>query len=172
VGPWISVTPSSRRELPPATHRSGREPLDSSGSCRPVIRSCSADPCVQTGGCPFPDAARRCSRTPVTAFQPLVVIPSVCPVHQVTIDTPAQRNHCARVKHREGVEPAPAQPGFTPRARSLRARAVRRCIFHEAASRLMSASLPGSTAGKNLVNALPSALLKAFPGGEIHSHRT
>ena len=47
--------PSSRREShPPALTRSGREPLDSSGSCHPVTRSCSAAPSAQTGGAPVP----------------------------------------------------------------------------------------------------------------------
>ena len=33
----------------PGPHRSGREPLDSSGSCHPVIRSCTATTSAQTG---------------------------------------------------------------------------------------------------------------------------
>ena len=33
----------------PGPHRSGREPLDSSGSCHPVIRSCAATTSAQTG---------------------------------------------------------------------------------------------------------------------------
>ncbi len=37
-----------------APHRSGRESLDSSGSCRPVIRACTAGPSARTGQVPVP----------------------------------------------------------------------------------------------------------------------
>src|SRR6266571_8788382 len=37
-----------------APHRSGRESLDSSGSCRPVIRACTAGPSARTGQAPVP----------------------------------------------------------------------------------------------------------------------
>ena len=53
----------------------------------------------------FPDTTQPFSRTSVTAFQPFV-LPSR-PVHQVAINTPAQRNHHAWIEHREVVEPAP-----------------------------------------------------------------
>jgi putative ATP-dependent endonuclease of the OLD family len=38
----------------PGPHRSGREPLDSSGSCHPVIRACTAGPSARTGQAPVP----------------------------------------------------------------------------------------------------------------------
>jgi hypothetical protein len=62
-------------------------------------------PVRKQAGHPFPDTTQPCSRTSVTAFQPFV-LPSR-PVHQVAINTPAQRNHHAWIEHREVVEPAP-----------------------------------------------------------------
>src|SRR6185312_10586872 len=55
--------------------------------------------------CPCPDSAQPFPRMFVTTFQPLV-LPSG-PVHEMAIDTPAQRDHHARIEHGKVSEPAP-----------------------------------------------------------------
>jgi hypothetical protein len=56
---------------------------------------------------PVPGAPHSHSRARLSARSSLLLSLPSCPVHQVTINTPAQRNYHDRVKHREVVEPAP-----------------------------------------------------------------
>ena len=103
----LTTTPSSRRELP--NPRLDTDP-DVNLSIHPARAvqlpgRVAQLPVRKQAGHPFPDTTQPFSCTSVTAFQPFV-LPSR-PVHQVAINTPAQRTHHAWIEHREVVEPAP-----------------------------------------------------------------
>ena len=175
----------------PGPHRSGREPLDSSGSCRPVIdgafcglASGAASPLPVGRVSPRPplslglvpqlpvreqirvprtDPLQPCPRLSVATLEPLVLPAS--PPHQLMIDAFAQWDHRGRVEHGEIREP-PATTGLISAARSFRVSAgapVQSLVVHSSAE--LRDLFPGSRRLEARERHLPF-LVPGLPGTE------
>ncbi len=155
-------TPGSRREShPPAPTDPDVNTLGSSGSCRPVVRSCTAAPSARTGRGPFPDPCSHALPVCLAAFQPLVLPPR--PAHEMAIHALANRDHRARVEHGEVVQPAP-QGRVHVLCEVIQCRGGASMQPPGRALRLISVSFPGATAGRKPVKDLLPLLSKAFRG--------
>src|SRR5216683_1331886 len=88
---------------PPAARRTGLEPLGSSGSRRPAIRTCAESPVREQAGRSVGDLGQPCHRTPFPALEPFIFPAS--PPHQVPVEPPEEAEQLGLVEAPVIVDP-------------------------------------------------------------------